>query len=84
MSEHGDLDAATARLERAMTALEARLKSRKARPAFAQAADVPAEDLFARLEASDRERALEAAAEEAAAALGRAAREMRAVLKGAA
>jgi hypothetical protein len=82
MADHGDLDRATARLDRALSMLEARLQARKARPIL----PVPPgeDDLFGRLDASDREKELEAAAEEAAAALGRAAEEMRAVLKGAA
>lgn len=83
MAEDGELAQATARLDRALAGLEARLKARRSRPTPVEAPP-PADDLFARLEVSDRERALEAAAEEASAALARAADEVRVLLKGAA
>lgn len=82
MADSSDLDRATARLDRALSMLETRLRARKARAV----PQLPAgeDDLFAALEAAGRQRELEAAAEDAVAALGRAADEMRLVLKGAA
>ena len=67
-----DLTEARGRLDRAMAALETRLKAAKA------AGD---DDLFAAPDRT-RERALEAAAGAASVALGRAADEVRAILNG--
>ena len=77
-----DLDAAIARLSKAMGALEGRVRELKAKadaPAPARGGD---DDLFAPRD-SAREQALEAAAQEASQALDRAAAEIRAVLEGA-
>ena len=85
-TDQGDsaLDAAIGRLDRAIGALEARLASQ-----FAARADTDPDlferdraDLAAQLEAAKaREKALEAVAAEASAALGRAAAEVRAALQ---
>lgn len=71
-----DLDAAIARLNKAMGAVEARVRELKVK------ADAPPgdDDLFARPD-SGRERELEAAAAAASAALDQAAAEIRAVLE---
>jgi hypothetical protein len=73
-----DLSLANARLEKAIAALENRVKSlgAKGKPGDG--------DLFKPGQASAREKALEAAALEASAALGRAAAEMKAALDAAA
>jgi hypothetical protein len=82
--DQGVLDSAVRRLDRAMASLEARLSARLA------ALDTKGGDLFdhdrsqlaADLDAARaRERALEALAAEASAALGRAAAEVRAALQ---
>ncbi|MBX7248666.1 MAG: hypothetical protein K1X35_06375 [Caulobacteraceae bacterium] len=78
-SSAADLDAAIARLDKAMGALESRVRDLKAqahRPAVEGHEDLFAPD-------SGREKALEAAAREASQALDAAAAEIRAVLEGA-
>lgn len=87
MREHGGsaLDAATKRLERALSALETRsdrrLKRIEAMEAGRGGGDSDRAQLVAELEAARaRERALESIAAEASAALGRAAEEVRAAL----
>jgi predicted nucleic acid-binding Zn-ribbon protein len=80
-----DLGQASARLERAISALEGRIKAMRAQSArgegdlFDQDRSRLADDLDG---ARARERALEEAAAEASAALGRAADEVRAILNG--
>lgn len=69
-----DLSLANARLEKAIAALENRVKSLGSK---GKAVDG---DLFKTGAANEREKALEQAAREASAALGRAAAEMRAAL----
>ena len=71
-----DLDAAIARLDAALSAVEMRVRALKARPASAPSDS----DLFASGEPA-RDPALEAAAAEASEALERAAAEIRAVLE---
>jgi hypothetical protein len=73
-----DLSAAAERLEKALTSLEARLRLLKDKGAHGEG------PLFANGDGGDsaREKALETAASEASAALGRAAEEMRAILNG--
>jgi hypothetical protein len=75
-----DLDAAIARLNKAMGALEGRVRDLKAQASKPAASGD--EDLFAPAD-SGREKALESAAEEASQALDKAAAEIRAVLEGA-
>ncbi len=69
-----DLNLASARLEKAIAALEGRVKTMGAK-------SKSDEGLFKSGDGGAREKALEAAAREASAALGRAAQEMRVVLE---
>ena len=77
-----DVTHAAERLDKAVTALEGRLRALKSR------AEEPAGDLFASRPPQDRAeldaygKALEDAGREASAALGRAAHELRAILNG--
>jgi len=73
-----ELEQAAARLERAVAALEGRVRALKARAA----AKPSGGDLFDAAGPSPRERALEEAAAEASAALGRAADQVRLILNG--
>jgi predicted nucleic acid-binding Zn-ribbon protein len=79
----GGLDAASQRLMQAVERLEARLQSRPAADAGAAPADDgERERLHGELQtARERERALEAAAAEASAALGRAAEQIRTAIE---
>lgn len=70
-----DLDGAIARLDKALSSIEQRVRELKATPPGAVAGD----DLFAD-DRAERELVLEAAAAEASVALDRAAAEIRAVL----
>jgi hypothetical protein len=71
-----DVSAAEARLNKALAALEGRMRALKAQANKAEG------DLFASAGPGAREKALEEAAAAASAALGRAADEIRAVLGG--
>jgi hypothetical protein len=73
----GSLEAASQRLAQALETLEARLQNRGGEGAAPEAGDLQAQLNAAR----ERERALEEAAAEASAALGRAAEQIRAVIE---